>query len=113
LLRHRRDRFPDVRIPLENLLGEENRGFYSIMETFQNERIVIGGICAGECAKAIALTTNYVKTRQAFGGPLWNQQGVRLKLAMLAAKAAAARALAYHAAGSLRPESLASERSRW
>jgi acyl-CoA dehydrogenase len=90
--------FQDVRVPAANLLGEENRGFYGIMETFQNERIVIGGMCAGECAKAIELTTNYVKSRQAFGGPLWNQQGVRLKLAMLATKAAAARALAYHAA---------------
>jgi alkylation response protein AidB-like acyl-CoA dehydrogenase len=90
--------FQDVRIPAGNLLGEENRGFYGIMETFENERICIGGICAGESAKAIELTTNYVKTRQAFGGPLWNQQAVRLKLASLATKAAAARALAYHAA---------------
>jgi alkylation response protein AidB-like acyl-CoA dehydrogenase len=90
--------FQDVRIPAENLLGEENRGFYGIMETFENERICIGGICAGECAKAIELTANYVRARQAFGGPLWNQQTVRLKLAMLATKAAAARALAYHAA---------------
>src|SRR5205807_89725 len=90
--------FQDVRVPLENLLGEENRGFYGIMETFENERICIGGICAGESAKAIELTTNYVKSRQAFGGPLWNQQAVRLKLASLATKAAAARALAYHAA---------------
>lgn len=90
--------FQDVRIPLGNLLGEENRGFYGIMETFENERIVIGGICAGECAKAIELTANYVRNRKAFGGPLWNQQGVRLKLAMLAAKAAAARQLTYHAA---------------
>ncbi|MGY4314867.1 alkylation response protein AidB-like acyl-CoA dehydrogenase [Bradyrhizobium sp. JR3.5] len=68
--------FQDVRVPAENLLGEENKGFYGIMETFQNERICIGGICAGESAKAIELTTNYVKTRQAFGVPLWNQQGV-------------------------------------
>jgi acyl-CoA dehydrogenase len=90
--------FQDVRIPLGNLLGEENRGFYGIMETFENERICIGGICAGESAKAIELTANYVRSRQAFGGPLWDQQAVRLKLAMLAAKAAAARALAYHAA---------------
>jgi alkylation response protein AidB-like acyl-CoA dehydrogenase len=90
--------FQDVRIPAGNLLGEENRGFYGIMETFENERICIGGICAGESAKAIELTTNYVKSRQAFGGPLWNQQAVRLKLASLATKAAAARALAYHAA---------------
>jgi alkylation response protein AidB-like acyl-CoA dehydrogenase len=90
--------FQDLRIPLENLLGEENRGFYGIMETFENERICIGGICAGESAKAIELTANYVRSRQAFGGPLWNQQAVRFKLAMLAAKAAAARQLAYHAA---------------
>jgi len=90
--------FQDVRIPLENLLGEENRGFYGIMETFENERICIGGICAGESAKAIELTANYVRNRQAFGGPLWDQQAVRLKLASLATKAAAARQLAYHAA---------------
>ena len=53
--------FQDVRIPAGNLLGEENRGFYGIMETFENERICIGGICAGECAKAIELTANYVR----------------------------------------------------
>jgi acyl-CoA dehydrogenase len=90
--------FDEVRVPTENLLGELNRGFYGIMETFQNERLCIGGICAGESAKAIELTTNYVRNRQAFGGPLWNQQSVRLKLASLATKAAAARQLAYHAA---------------
>ena len=87
-----------VRVPANALLGEENRGFYGIMETFQNERICIGGICAGESAKAIELTVDYVKTRRAFGGTLWDQQVVRNKLAMLAAKAAAARQLAYHAA---------------
>lgn len=90
--------FQDVRIPFGNLLGEENRGFYAIMEIFVDERICIGGICAGESAKAIELTANYVRNRQAFGGPLWNQQAVRLKLANLAAKAQAARQLAYHAA---------------
>lgn len=90
--------FEDVRVPVENLLGEEGRGFYGIMETFQNERICIGGICAGESAKAIELTVDYVKTRSAFGGVLWNQQAVRQKLALLASKAAAARQLAYHAA---------------
>lgn len=90
--------FDDVRVPEENLLGDVNRGFYGIMETFQNERLCIGGICAGESGKAIELTANYVRNRQAFGAPLWNQQAVRLKLASLASKAAAARALAYHAA---------------
>ncbi|MGE3992443.1 acyl-CoA dehydrogenase family protein [Pseudorhodoplanes sp.] len=88
----------NVRIPAENILGVEGRGFYAIMETFQNERICIGGICAGESAKAIELTLQYVRAREAFGGPLWNQQAVRQKLAMLAAKSAAVRQLAYHAA---------------
>ena len=90
--------FDDVRVPETALLGGLNRGFYHIMETFQNERIVLGGQCAGECAKAIELTLDYVKTRQAFGGPLWAKQAVRQKLATLASKAAAARQLCYHAA---------------
>jgi len=90
--------FQDVRIPSENLLGEEGRGFHSIMETFQNERLCIGGMCAGASAKAIELTLDHVRTRQAFGGVLWNQQVVRQKLATFAAKAAAARQLAYHCA---------------
>ena len=90
--------FDDVRIPGRALLGELNRGFYGIMETFQNERICIGGICAGESTKAIELTVYYVKTRRAFGGTLWDQQAVRQKLASLASRAAAARQLAYHSA---------------
>ena len=90
--------FDSVRVPGNALLGEPNRGFYGIMETFQNERICIGGICAGESAKAIELTVDYVKTRRAFGGALWDQQAVRQKLATLASKTAAARQLSYHAA---------------
>ena len=90
--------FDNVRVRKDALLGEVNEGFYSIMETFQNERICIGGICAGESAKAIELTVDYVKTRRAFGGTLWDQQAVRQKLSSLASKTAAARALAYSAA---------------
>ena len=90
--------FDGVRVPADALLGELNRGFYSIMDTFQNERIVIAGICAGESARAIEITVDYVKTRRAFGGSLWDQQAVRQKLALLATKAAAARQLAYAAA---------------
>ncbi len=90
--------FDDVRVPADAMLGEENQGFYGIMDTFQNERLVIGGICAGESAKAIELTVDYVKDRKAFGASLWQQQAVRMKLASLASKAAAARQLAYHVA---------------
>jgi acyl-CoA dehydrogenase len=83
------------------------------METFENERICIGGICAGESAKAIELTTNYVKSRQAFGGPLWNQQAVGSSSRRSATKAAAARALGLSCAELVRPEYLARAKSRW
>jgi acyl-CoA dehydrogenase len=90
--------FEDARVPAENLLGAENRGFYAIMNTFENERLCIGAMCAGESQKAIELTLDYVRTRTAFGGTLWNLQATRQKLAEMAGKAAAARALTYHAA---------------
>lgn len=87
--------FDDVRVPAENLLGDENAGFYGIMNTFQDERLIVGALSAGTCAKAIELTTDYVKTRKAFGKTLWDQQATRIRLATLASKAAAARALTY------------------
>jgi acyl-CoA dehydrogenase len=90
--------FDDLRVPAENLLGEEGKGFYGIMDTFQDERMVIGGMCAGQNSKAIELTVDYVRARKAFGQTLWDQQGTRLRLASLAAKSAAARALTYSAA---------------
>ena len=90
--------FEGARVPADALLGEINRGFYSIMETFQNERVVLAGQCAGESARAIEVTVEYVKSRRAFGGSLWDRQVVRQKLASLATRAAAARQLAYAAA---------------
>ncbi|MFA6968183.1 acyl-CoA dehydrogenase family protein [Bosea sp. (in: a-proteobacteria)] len=90
--------FEDCRIPAENLLGQEGRGFYAIMSNFQNERTVIGAMAIGEAQAAIDLTLDYVKTRKAFGAPLWDKQAIRQKLAMLAAKVEAGRQLVYHAA---------------
>lgn len=87
--------FDDVRVPQENLLGDEGQGFYYIMSTFQNERLIVGALCAGQCSKAIELTMDYVKTRTAFGTTLWGQQVVRQRLAWLASKAAASRTLTY------------------
>jgi len=90
--------FDECRVPAENLLGEEGRGFYAIMRNFQNERIVLGAMAMGESARALELTLEYVKTRRAFGTPLWDKQAVRQRLAMLSAKVAAGRQLVYHAA---------------
>jgi acyl-CoA dehydrogenase len=90
--------FDDCRVPGENLLGEEGRGFYAIMRNFQNERIVLGAMAMGEAARALELTLEYVKTRRAFGTPVWDKQAVRQRLAMLSAKVAAGRQLVYYAA---------------
>jgi len=90
--------FDDVRLPAQQLLGEEGKGFYYIMSTFQNERLVAAAMSVGQCAKGIELTLEYMKTRQAFGKTLWEQPVVRNKLAWLAAKSAAARAMVYSCA---------------
>lgn len=82
----------------ENLIGEENRGFYYIMENFQNERLAIMGQALGEAQKAIEITLDYVKNREAFGSPLWEKQSIRHRLAMRQAEIDAGRELAYKAA---------------
>lgn len=90
--------FDGCRVPAQNLLGEEGRGFYAIMKNFQNERIAIAAMATGEAAKAIELTLEYVKTRKAFGAPLWNKQAIRQRLSMRAAQVEAGRQLVQHAA---------------
>ncbi|MGX9351361.1 acyl-CoA dehydrogenase family protein [Shimia sp. W99] len=90
--------FVDVRVPVENMLGEEGRGFYAIMQNFQNERLVAAAAAVGESQAAIDMTVDYVRERQAFGAPLWAQQTIRQRLSMLAARVTAARALVYQTA---------------
>lgn len=90
--------FVDCKVPAANLLGQEGRGFYAIMRNFQNERTVIAAMAMGEAQAAIDLTLDYVRTRKAFGAPLWDKQVIRQKLATLAAKVEAGRQLTYHAA---------------
>lgn len=90
--------FENCRVPAENLLGQEGRGFYAIMKNFQNERTTIGAMCIGECAAAIEITLDWVKSREAFGAPLWSKQAIRQRLAELAGRVEAGRQLVYHAA---------------
>ena len=88
----------DCRVPAANLLGEEHRGFYAIMRNFQNERIAIAAMTMGEATRAIEITLEYVRTRKAFGAPLWDKQAIRQRLSMLAARVEAGRQLVTHAA---------------
>ena len=84
--------------PAGQLLGRENQGFYAIMDNFQNERMVLGGMAIGEADKAIEITLDYLRQRQAFGAPLWDKQVIRQRLAMRAAQVESVRQLAYHTA---------------
>ena len=93
--------FDNVRIPASNLLGEEHKGFYSVMKNFQTERIALGAMAVGHCQQALKLTLEYVRQRQAFGGTLWDQQTIRQRLSMLDAKTRAARQFMYHCAWSV------------
>ena len=88
----------DCRLPADALLGEENRGFYAIMANFQNERLVLASMSMGEAQKAIELTLEHVKTRKAFGRPLWSRETIRQRLAMRAAEVEAGRQLVRHVA---------------
>ena len=90
--------FDNVRVPAANLLGQEGKGFYSVMKNFQTERIALAAMAVGHCQQALKLTLDYVRQRQAFGGTLWNQQVIRQRLSMLDAKTRAARQFMYHCA---------------
>jgi acyl-CoA dehydrogenase len=90
--------FDNVRVPAANLLGEEGKGFYSVMKNFQTERIALAAMAVGHCQRALQLTLDYVRQREAFGGVLWEKQAIRQRIAMLDAKTRAARQFMYHCA---------------
>ena len=96
--------FDNVRIPAENLLGEEGKGFYSVMKNFQTERIALGAMAVGHCTQALKMTLDHVRQRQAFGATLWDKQTIRQRIAMLDAKTRAARQFMYHCAWAVTQE---------
>jgi acyl-CoA dehydrogenase len=90
--------FDNCFVPDANVLGEVHRGFYAIMQNFQNERLVLGAQAMGEAQKAIELTLEYVKDRKAFDGVLWDKQAIRQRLSQRLSEVEAGRHLVYHAA---------------
>jgi alkylation response protein AidB-like acyl-CoA dehydrogenase/putative sterol carrier protein len=90
--------FTDVRVPLGNLVGAENEGFFLIMETFVLERLVTAATSVGSARLALEETRRYVLSREAFGRPIAKFQAIRHRLADLHAELEAASQLVYHAA---------------
>jgi acyl-CoA dehydrogenase len=90
--------FDDVELTADALLGAEGRGFYQIMDNFQNERLVAAAVMTGEAERAIEITLAHVRQRQAFGGTLWDKQVVRHKLADCAMRVEALKRMTHHVA---------------
>ncbi|MFD0943984.1 acyl-CoA dehydrogenase family protein [Savagea faecisuis] len=76
--------FEDVKVPVENLLGEEGRGFYYLMEKLQQERLVVALEVQVEAEVMLELTIDYVKERKAFGSRIADFQNTQFKLAEMA-----------------------------
>jgi acyl-CoA dehydrogenase len=76
--------FTDAKVPAENLLGEEGKGFYYLMEQLQQERLIVA-IAAQTAAEVMfRLTKDYVKERTAFGKKVSQFQTVQFRLAEMA-----------------------------
>jgi acyl-CoA dehydrogenase len=90
--------FEDCRVPAANLLGEEGRGFYGIMENFQRERLSLAVVAHQVAQIAYEESLRYAQTRQAFGKALTGFQVTRHKLVDMATKIAAAREFNYRLA---------------
>ncbi|SEH18162.1 Acyl-CoA dehydrogenase [Natronorubrum sediminis] len=105
-------RFDGVRVPEENLVGAENRGFYQLMEFFEAERVGIAASSLGIAQGCLEHALEYASDRSQFGQPIAEFQAIRHKLAEMAVKVENARRLTLDAGARLddgeKPTKLAS-----
>ena len=87
--------FDNVRIPVENLLGDENKGFFYIMQHFASERLAMALIGVSQAQLAIDLAIEYMGQRAAFGRPISKFQVLRHRIAQLSSEVMANRAFVY------------------
>jgi alkylation response protein AidB-like acyl-CoA dehydrogenase len=83
--------FSDVKVPAENLLGEEGQGFVYLMQNLPQERISIAIMAAAAMEAVLEQTVQYAKERKAFGKPIGSFQNSRFVLAELATEATVVR----------------------
>lgn len=90
--------YEDVRVPLENLVGEEGRGLHQTLATLDGGRISIGAISLGLARAAFEQAAAYARERHAFGAPIASFQAIQWMLADAVTEMTAARNLLYYAA---------------
>ena len=93
--------FEDVRVPVENRLGEEGDGFHIAMKGLNGGRINIGACSLGGGQAALEKSVDYLKERTAFGGPLTQQQALVFDLADMDTELEMARTFLLRAASAL------------
>ncbi len=91
--------FDDVRVPVENLLGEEGKGYAYLMGELPQERLSIAAAAAARLEVSLEQTLAYVKDRKAFDQTVWDFQNTRFKLADIKAQAIAVRLMIDHYLG--------------
>ena len=90
--------FQDVRLPADALLGEMNKGFPIFLDTLDGGRVSIGAMALGIARAAFDASVEYAKTRQQFGRPIADFQGLQWILADMATQIETARLHVYNAA---------------
>lgn len=93
--------FSDVRVPVENLVGDEGTGFVTLMQNFQTERLALAAYGVATAQVAFDETRKYVMEREAFGRPIGKFQVTRHKLADIYMKILAARSMVYQVASAM------------
>ena len=76
--------FDEVRVPVGNLIGEENSGFYSIMEQFASERLSLAVQAYATAQRCLDLTLRWITQRETFGRPLASRQVIQHRVAEMA-----------------------------
>ena len=90
--------FDNLKIPEDNLVGEEGKGFRYILSGMNAERILIAAECIGDAKWFTRKSTNYANERHVFGRPVGQNQGIQFPIARAYAQMRAAELMVYHAA---------------
>jgi acyl-CoA dehydrogenase len=93
--------FDDCRVAAENLIGQENQGFYGIMENFQAERLQLAVIANMTSQIALEESIDYARRREAFGKPISGFQTIRHKIVDMATLIEVSREFTYRVAAKI------------
>ena len=91
--------FDDLRVPASSLIGEEGKGFRHILDGMNAERILIAAECIGDARWFIGRARDYARTREVFGRPIGQNQGIQFPIARAYAQTEAADLMVAKAAG--------------